>query len=115
VKELETVPPEGQALGVRESFHRATSCAKSSCAILCFPMFRANAIYEGEYLSALPSRGADRQSASSDRRKRLACDAIIAHGARPKGQRTRCVSTLGASRCGRKWQINWPAVGAEWD
>src|SRR6201987_4164469 len=47
-EELEPVRPQAQARGVKESF--IDDLREEFVAEYVFPMFRANAIYEGEYL-----------------------------------------------------------------
>jgi len=64
-----------------------------------FPMFRANALYEGQYLLAHFDRaGRSLQEADRDRRKKVGADAGSPMGATGKGQRTRCGSSSPITR-----------------
>jgi argininosuccinate synthase len=81
-EELEPVRPKAQALGVKEIF--IDDLREEFVAEYVFPMFRANAIYEGEYLLGTSIARPLIAKQLVKRARETGCDAI-AHGATGKG------------------------------
>ena len=81
-EELEPVRPKAQALGVKEIF--IDDLREEFVRDFVFPMFRANAIYEGEYLLGTSIARPLIAKQLVQRARETGCDAI-AHGATGKG------------------------------
>ncbi|MDE0853990.1 MAG: argininosuccinate synthase [Nevskia sp.] len=81
-EELEPVRPKAQALGVKEIF--IDDLREEFVREYVFPMFRANAIYEGEYLLGTSIARPLIAKQLVQRARETGCDAI-AHGATGKG------------------------------
>ena len=81
-EELEPVRPKAQALGVKEIF--IDDLREEVVRDFVFPMFRANAIYEGEYLLGTSIARPLIAKQLVQRARETGCDAI-AHGATGKG------------------------------
>ncbi|WP_029918932.1 argininosuccinate synthase [Nevskia soli] len=81
-EELEPVRPKAQALGVKEIF--IDDLREEFARDFVFPMFRANAIYEGEYLLGTSIARPLIAKQLVQRARETGCDAI-AHGATGKG------------------------------
>jgi argininosuccinate synthase len=81
-EELEAVRPKAQALGVKEIF--IDDLREEFARDFVFPMFRANAIYEGEYLLGTSIARPLIAKQLVKRALETGCDAI-AHGATGKG------------------------------
>ncbi|MDR3415290.1 MAG: argininosuccinate synthase [Nevskia sp.] len=81
-EELEPVRPKAQALGVKEIF--IDDLREEFVRDFVFPMFRANAVYEGEYLLGTSIARPLIAKQLVQRARETGCDAI-AHGATGKG------------------------------
>ena len=81
-EELEPVRPKAQALGVKEIF--IDDLREEFVRDFVFPMFRANALYEGEYLLGTSIARPLIAKQLVQRARETGCDAI-AHGATGKG------------------------------
>ena len=81
-EELEPVRPKAQALGVKEIF--IDDLREEFARDFVFPMFRANAVYEGEYLLGTSIARPLIAKQLVQRARETGCDAI-AHGATGKG------------------------------
>jgi argininosuccinate synthase len=81
-EELDQVPPKARALGVREIF--IDDLREEFARDFVFPMFRANALYEGEYLLGTSIARPLIAKQLVARARQSGCDAI-AHGATGKG------------------------------
>jgi argininosuccinate synthase len=81
-EDLEPVRPKAQALGVKEIF--IDDLREEFVRDFVFPMFRANAIYEGEYLLGTSIARPLIAKQLVQRARETGCDAI-AHGATGKG------------------------------
>ena len=108
-EELDVVRPKAQALGVKEIF--IDDLREEFVRDFVFPMFRANALYEGEYLLGTSIARPLIAKRLVEIARRTGCDAI-AHGATGKGN-DQVRFELGAYAL-------WPAVKViapwrEWD
>ncbi|MBL6752393.1 MAG: argininosuccinate synthase [Nevskia sp.] len=81
-EELESVRPKAQALGVKEIF--IDDLREEFVRDFVFPMFRANAVYEGEYLLGTSIARPLIAKQMVKRALETGCDAV-AHGATGKG------------------------------
>ena len=97
-EELDHVRPKAQQLGVKEIF--IDDLREEFVRDFVFPMFRANAVYEGEYLLGTSIARPLIAKRLVEIARQTGCD-TISHGATGKGN-TRCASNSAPTRCGLK-------------